>query len=204
MSRRILLPLLCSFLRLGRGSLNEKMWNARLGSYLLYYEPETGKKSAEIMASQLAGDFASFVKRLNPVFPRDRALTVLDTVKRTCFVDIGVVAMATPEGKPDPTAYGTAPIEVFLLGMIYAYYGDPRTGLDLVYRNMRNLAINQRHAWDLTNMLNGDTGERTGGTDYQHNMVLWALPAALEDKDLMAPLKPDGLVDRVLRAARGR
>ncbi|MBI4584040.1 MAG: hypothetical protein HY717_08460 [Planctomycetes bacterium] len=113
---------------LGSGSLNQKMWNAKIGSYLLYHEPETGKRSEEIMSNQLDGDFASFVKGLEPVFPRDRALTVLDTVKRTCIVDVGAVGVATPEGQPQLTAYGTFPPEIIMLGITYMHYGQRETG----------------------------------------------------------------------------
>jgi hypothetical protein len=33
-------------------------------------------------------------------------------------------------------------------------------------------------------------------------MMLWSLPAAIEGKDLAAPTKPGGLVDRVVKAAQ--
>lgn len=39
------------------------------------------------------------------------------------------------------------------------------------------------------------------GMDYDQNMMLWSLPAAMEGKDLMGPLTLGGLVDRVLKAA---
>jgi hypothetical protein len=49
-------------------------------------------------------------------------------------------------------------------------------------------------------MLYGDTGERTFGTDYYQNMMLWALPAALAGTDLRGPCAPGGLVARLLAA----
>jgi hypothetical protein len=57
----------------------------------------------------------------------------------------------------------------------------------------------------MPNIMRGDadTGERTYGNDYYQDMMLWSLPAALEGKDFSAPMQHRGLVDRVLRAARG-
>ena len=46
-----------------------------------------------------------------------------------------------------------------------------------------------------------DTGEREFGSDYYQDMILWSLPAAIEQQDVSAPCKPGGLVDRMLRAA---
>ena len=48
-----------------------------------------------------------------------------------------------------------------------------------------------------------DTGERAYRNDYYQDMMLWSLPAALEGKDFGAPIQLGGLVDRMLRAARG-
>jgi len=58
--------------------------------------------------------------------------------------------------------------------------------------------------WDFPNHLRGDkdTGEVVYGHDYYTNMVIWMLPAAMEGKDLRAPMLPGGLVDRVIQAAR--
>jgi hypothetical protein len=44
--------------------------------------------------------------------------------------------------------------------------------------------------------------ERTFGNDYYQDMMLWPLPAALEDRDVATPVKPGGLLYRVIAAAR--
>jgi hypothetical protein len=51
-------------------------------------------------------------------------------------------------------------------------------------------------------MLRGDTGIELFGSHYDQNMMLWAMPAALEGKDIAAACAPGGLVDRVIQAAR--
>ena len=50
-------------------------------------------------------------------------------------------------------------------------------------------------------MLRGDTGVELFGSHYDQNMMLWALPAALEGKDISGACAPGGLVDRVIKAA---
>jgi hypothetical protein len=51
-------------------------------------------------------------------------------------------------------------------------------------------------------MLRGDTGVEMSGRHYDQNMMLWAIPAALEGKVIAAACSPGGLVVRVIQAAR--
>ena len=48
----------------------------------------------------------------------------------------------------------------------------------------------------------GVTGERVFGFDYYQNLMLWALPAAIDGKSLDDPCKPGGLVDWILQAGK--
>lgn len=50
-------------------------------------------------------------------------------------------------------------------------------------------------------MLRGDTGVEMFGSQQDQNMMLWAIPAAMEGKDIAAMCAPGGLVDRIIRAA---
>jgi hypothetical protein len=51
-------------------------------------------------------------------------------------------------------------------------------------------------------MLRADTGDLLFGTHYVQNMMLWALPCALEGKNIATFCAPDGLVDRIIQAAK--
>jgi hypothetical protein len=51
-------------------------------------------------------------------------------------------------------------------------------------------------------MVNGATGERIYGSDYYQNLMLWALPAAIEGRDLARACCQEGLVERVLKAGK--
>ncbi|MBI4585613.1 MAG: hypothetical protein HY717_16485 [Planctomycetes bacterium] len=186
----------------GQKAMEEKMWVG--DHYLLMWNLNSGKKVDKIMANQLDGDWANLFHGLPGVFRPDRAKIALDTVKRTCLVDVGSVSFAAREGEPELTTYGIFPPEIMILGMTFIYHGARDTGLEIVLRAMDNLIRRQRIGWDLPNMIRADTGARTFGTDYYQNLMLWSLPAALDGQDLAAPLRPGGLVDRVLKAAQQR
>lgn len=57
--------------------------------------------------------------------------------------------------------------------MTQVYAGERYFGLEL--------ARMQGYIWDMPNIMRGDvdTGERVLGNDYNQDMMLWALPAAL-------------------------
>jgi hypothetical protein len=123
------------------------------------------------------------------------------------------VNYALPDGKPRPPADGKSwdygpysffPVEALMLAMTYMYNGQPAFGMDLAYKVWHNITCVQGYAWDAPNIMRGDadTGERSFGQDYVQNMILWSLPAVIEGRDLSAPARAGGLVDRVLRAAR--
>ncbi len=90
--------------------------------------------------------------------------------------------------------------------MNYMYEGQRAFGIELARRCWENIACTWRHTWDMPNIMRGDkdTGERTYGHDYYQDMMLWALPAAIAGQPMNGPVAQGGLVERVLRAARGR
>jgi uncharacterized protein (DUF608 family) len=151
----------------------------------------------------LDGQWANRFHRLEGVFRTDRVKKALATVKRSCLVENGgAVSFADADGTPQLVSYGIFPPETYILGMTFMYEEDKETGLEIVRRSMYNMVIRHRHPWDLTNMIRCDTGERTFGTDYYQNMMLWAVPAAVEGKDISALCAKGGLVDRVIQAGK--
>jgi hypothetical protein len=70
---------------------------------------------------------------------------------------------------------------------------------------MHNIVCQWGYTWDAPNTIRGDmdTGQRHFGADYYQNLMLWFVPAALAEQDMTGPMKDGGLVDRVIRAARG-
>jgi uncharacterized protein (DUF608 family) len=182
--------------------LTEKhLWNDETKSYDFFRYPAGKKHSADIMSSQLDGQWMVDVHGLPAVFREDRIEAALDTIERTCLVDMGVAGFAEPGKGPDLARYGTFPPEVNIVAMTYMYRGRRELGLEIARRNMDNIIRVQGLGWDLPNLIGCDTGARTYGADYYQNMVLWGLPAALVAQEFTAPCKPGGLVDRILQAA---
>jgi uncharacterized protein (DUF608 family) len=91
---------------------------------------------------------------------------------------------------------------MLVLAMTYIYAGEREFGLEIARKHWENLCLKQGHAWDLPNMVRGDTGERVFGTDYYQNMMLWALPAAVNGEDLKTSCQPGGLITRMIEAGK--
>ncbi|NQS90172.1 hypothetical protein HQ584_10330, partial [Patescibacteria group bacterium] len=151
--------------------------------------------------NQFDGEWANRFHGLEGIFQADRVKKALATIKRTCLLEKGgAVSFADAKGNPDITGYGIFPPETYILAMTYMYEGDKETGLEILQKSIYNLVIRHHHLWDLPNMIRCDTGERTFGTDYYQNMMLWAVPAALKGEDLTELSKSGGLVARILKA----
>ncbi|MFZ1932179.1 MAG: GH116 family glycosyl hydrolase [Thermoguttaceae bacterium] len=194
----------------GAKSMNEKLWTGAY--YLNYLEPETKLRSDLIFGYQLDGQWITMSHGLASALPADRVKTTLATIKRAniAVTKSGAVNYVGPDGKPASVGgYGTYsyfPPEALMLAMTYIYCGEREFGVELARRVWHNLVCIQGYTWDMPNIMRGDvdTGERTFGNDYYQDMMLWSLPAALAGHDFGAPAKVNGLVQRMIRAARRR
>ena len=202
------------WLEAGAQAMEDDLWTGEY--YLNYYAPETGDKSDFVFGYQLDGEWITDHHGLLSALPEDRVKTVLETIKRCniALTKYGAVNYANPDGTPirpakagtwDYGRYSYFPPEALMLAMNYMYEGQKTYGTELARRVWHNLVCLQGYTWDMPNIMRGDvdTGERTFGNDYYQDMMLWALPAALQGKDVAAPTRPGGLVDRILAAARG-
>ena len=209
----------------GQDAMENKMW---AGSYYLnFWEPETGKKSEDVMAYQLDGQWTALAHGLEGVFKTDRVSETLETIKRVNIPltpDVGAANFAKPDGEAlsrktkktqeninevtdaDIAHYGSHTMfvaEAVLLGMTYMYDGQYDFGLEFVRKHWANLVCKQRHPWDMPNMVDGSDGRRLFGTDYTQAMMLWAMPAAIYQTDLSGPAQEEGLVAKMIKAAEG-
>ena len=199
--------------QLERGSaiVEEKLWNGN--SYLFYFDPESGESNKDILSSQLDGDWISGLHGHSPVFQADRARKSLQTIIEKCSVPCGLIGFVPGDLSDDissehsvpaeAAAYGSFTAEMQIVAMTLMYAGMVDEGLDLAFRALDNLFRVQGHAWDLPNMIVADSCERYFGTDYFQNLSLWALPAAMQQTPLSGLWEGDGLVARLLAAARG-
>jgi len=197
----------------GSQAMEREMWT---GSYYLNFrEPETGKISDDVMGYQLDAEWVTRYHGLPGVFRPDRAAVTLRTIERCNMAltpNIGAANFARPDGSPLPTdskvayygAYAMFNAELLILAFTFIDAGQKDRGLELAHRFWENLALRQRHPWDLPNLVDGKTGKRHFGTDYYQNMLLWALPEVLAGRSIAQARDPAGLIQRVLEAGRAR
>jgi uncharacterized protein (DUF608 family) len=195
-----------AWLQSGAQALEQHLW---AGSYYLNFnEPETGSKSDLVFGYQLDGQWVADWHGVPGVFPADRVQTTLETIRGVnCAVSqSGAVNYANPDGSPARVGgYGTFsyfPPELMMLAMTYMYEGKREFGLELLHKCLNNL-MRWGYVWDGVNTTRGDmdTGQRAFGADYYQDMMLWAVPAALDNSPLEGPCRAEGLVARVLAAA---
>ncbi|MGD9636797.1 MAG: GH116 family glycosyl-hydrolase [Pirellulales bacterium] len=197
------------WLTAGADVLENKLWNGRY--YLNFNDPEGKTKSDLIFGYQLDGEWISDSHGVASVFPAPRMKTTLATIRdaNVALSQSGATNYATPEGKAAKVGgygtYGYFPPELMMLAMNYMYEGEREFGLELLHRCMQNIVCQWGYTWDAPNTIRGDmdTGQRHFGADYYQNMMLWFVPAALADQDMVGPTKNGGLVQRVIQAARG-
>ncbi len=190
----------------GSASLENKLWAGEY--YLAYNDPKADRKSDDVFAYQLDGEWMARFHGLLEVFRPARLKTALSTIRRACANKwpAGAVNLARPNGDLaegvgyGPNAYFVP--ELYMLAMTYLYAGDRQFGLELARRCVHSLNIRNLLTWNQPNVLRADTGDMLFGSHYVQNMMLWAIPAALEGKDIGAFCASGGLVDRVTRAAR--
>jgi uncharacterized protein (DUF608 family) len=178
-------------------------------AYVLFNEPETGKRSEVILAHQLDGEWMARLHGVPGVFQAGRVETVLETLKRTSLTQAtsGAAVFCPPEGGVetgwDPgywTMRGVHPPGTMMLGMLYMYRGQLDFGLELARRVVAEV-VRRGWTWDWPVVLDGN--EPRIGFDYYQNLVLWSLPAAILGQDLQGPCAPGGLVERIIQAGAG-
>jgi uncharacterized protein (DUF608 family) len=198
----------------GSASMENKLWAGKY--YLAYYEPDSAKKSELVFGYQLDGDWMCFYHGLPAVFQPDRAKTTLGTIRDTCMAiaPYGAANFANPDGTVaesekfmaegwglDYGSYGYFPPEVWMLAATYLYQSEHETGMKLAESCMHGI-VKFGYTWTQPNIVNGSTGKRVYGSDYYQNMMLWALPAAIERQDLAKACASGSLIDRVIRAGK--
>ena len=192
----------------GSKSLEEKTW---LGThYLVCWEPESSRRSEQVFAYQLDGEWvADFHGLEGGVFPKDRIDIVLETIKR-CNVAMNATGASnyanldgTPADVPGYGNYSYFPPELIMLAMNYLYAGQKEFGMELAERCWKNLICTWGYTWEMPNFLAGDKndGEKSFGEDYYQNMIIWSMPAAMDGVDFGTPCQKGGLVDRICKAA---
>jgi uncharacterized protein (DUF608 family) len=165
-----------------------------------------------LMAYSLDGEWVGRIHGLR-ILSDERFRSVLRSVKELCLDDVtGLMPFVEPDGTPSfyianwyyrlAMPWAIIPEENLMAGMAFIYGGDRKTGLKIIHDTWYDQACRYGYPWDLCNLLMPYSGKRACGTEYNHNMVIWTVPAALKGQDLKTLCAPGGLVDKVLKAAR--
>lgn len=196
------------WLRDGSQALEKYGWAGNY--YLLFNDLKSGKKTDVVLGHQLDGEWMALSHGLEGVFRSERVEATLETLKKTsvAMTESGAVIFCKPDASPfgegdwDTGWWGghaVHPPGVNMLSMVYIYRGERDFGLDLTRRVTKEI-LERGWCWDQPNTLDTAMLPR-GGCDYNQNMMLWALPAALAGEDLAGPCRGNGLVDRIIKAA---
>jgi uncharacterized protein (DUF608 family) len=202
-----------AYLQAGNEALEKHLWT---GSYYMEYnEPESGRKLDRIFTVQLDGQYFSRATGFAGAFPKNRVDTVLKTIReKACSASkLGMPPnFVAPDGslwaqKSDgylSSQFTYVNFTMYFLSMVYMYEGQKEFGLELLRKNLEIYACKHGYAWDGVNVCSGhgDTGERSYGFEYGQNMGLWGVIAALQKQDVSGPVKPGGLVERLIKAGK--
>ena len=197
----------------GSQAMETDLWT---GSYYLnFYSKESGKKSDVVMGPHVIGQWISAHHGFDGVFDHDHCQIALETVKEVNAklpILFGPVNFANLEGDAAADtdnkvmyygAYITFCSEVMMLAMVYMQYGQAEWGLKLLYDLCYNNTIRHGHAWDAPCFINCETGAVNSGTDYYQYLMLWSLPAALQNTSLAGSSAHGGFVEKIMQAAMG-
>ncbi len=190
-----------AWLDAGAKAMEDYLWT---GSYYrLYNEPETGRHMDMLFVPQLDGQLYARLDGLPGVLPEDHVEKVLELIRKGSTVSkLGIPpaylnADASAWQPDDQKKYltGTYTFEEFatyFLAETFMYEGHKEFGLDLLHRCLELFSCKYAYTWDGANVFSheGDTGERSYGTDYYQNLCLWAVPAALAGEDVSGPAGP--------------
>lgn len=207
-----------AWLESGTNALEQYLWNGRF--YDAYNEPESGKRDNAFFTAQINGQYYAKSTGVPGVFPKDHIDSVLRMIRTACSVtktgmppvlvnNDGTLFQERSGNDAEGAGYltglcGYTNPQVTKIAMTFMYEGQQEFGLDLLHKNLELNFLKWGYTWDgaLACSQKSDDGERSYGTDYYQNMILWGAPAALAGEDISAPIKPGGLVDRILTAAR--
>ncbi len=203
-----------TLLAAGAKAMEDHLWVG--DHYLLYNEPETDKKLDVLFTPVFDGQLYAWQHGLPRVFPKERTDAVLTLFKEKlgAISKFGILpTYASPAGKSwsDNAGYLTGNFNyvnqtVYFIAMTYMYEGQKNYGLEMLRKTLELDFCRRGYTWDGVHVASpkADDGERAYGTDYYMRLALWGVPAAMDGAGIKDAMKPGGLVDRVIRAAKAK
>ncbi|MBI2842079.1 MAG: hypothetical protein HYX78_01625 [Armatimonadetes bacterium] len=191
-------------------SVQQRLWNPEVGSYLLYNDTSNGIKSDTVLCDQLIGELWARLHGFSGVLRSENVAKVMATLERlnAAATPFGIRLACRPDGREDTVAIYSARMvpsySTLAPCSVMAWSGDPhfeKLGLDIVRRTWHNLAIRQNMLYDQPCMVRVD-GTHDWGMEYDHDTMLWVFPIAVLKQDICTACSPGGFMHRVRTAGR--
>jgi len=198
----------------GQKSMEEKMWIEAPQKYYLNFKNEkSGNVSDYIFGYQLDGEWIARFHSLPPVFDPARVTETLKTVfnNNVRLSKFGAANYVTPEGELAYEGGGLGieynandffPPELLMLAMTFMQDGRLSDGLGLAKRCMHEIVCVQGKSFNSPNLIRGDRTQSTFGNDYYQMLMIWALPAVIENKSLEEYGSDGSFVKEIIKAAK--
>jgi len=164
-------------------NFQEKLWN---GKYFICYSDKN--KSESCTVAQLTGQWYAHLLNLGYIVDRVKVRKSIESIFRLNggVSKYGAVNGVLPSGKIDPACWQSKNIWP---GINYAfcalaiYEGFSGEALELAQRVHKNFTDNIFNPWNQPDMLDSKNGQPLFGDHYMRNMVIWAIPLALSNKN---------------------
>ena len=185
-------------------SQEDLLWDDQIGSYSLYFHPGTGARSDIVKPWQLAGQWTTYFQGLPGVIPPERLGRILETLDglNASLAPFGFFAEVRPEGNGGHTIYPA--MHTMIASMVKAYAGKEGSrnrALEPVHQCWRRIVLDEGRTWSVPRGYR--ISEGWFYDDDYHNLLLWALPAALSGLDIHTFCAKGGLIDRIVEEANG-
>lgn len=160
------------------------LWN---GSYYrLYNDPAKERSSETSLTNALCGQWFAYAAGLGELVPRERVLSVIETVLRLndAATAYGAVNGVRPDGTIDDSFAGHSAVitigEVWNFCAMAASAGKKDEAIRLFEESYGNVALRQCAPWNIPWSYKPDTGEISWGVHYYSNPCVWTLFQALD------------------------
>ncbi len=194
--------------RLARGleAYQEKLWSGTY--YRLYTDPEAGDISDAVLCNQLVAEWCARLAGLGTLLPPDHVASAIATIERlnVAATGAGAINSMLPSGERDASGGGDHAANIFVGEVAAAactwMYAGRRDAGEAVGERLYQSLTRHRSIWDAHCLLRAEDGSPMWGREYYSNAIAWAIPMARAGQDVAACVRLDGLVGRVLAAAR--
>ncbi len=201
-------------LELGQKNYEEKLWTGEY--YRTYNDTATGRRNDACPAMQLSGIWCTRVLGLADALPEDRVNKALETIARLNIPasPYGMVNAVFPDGRLCEEGAGSGipdtcwSRDIFIqcnatAAMAFLYHGK-RTEGEQAAKGMLDTLFRGPHAmpWAQPCGISSKSGATCHGHDYYDHMVVWSYPLAFSGQDIAGACAPEGLIDRILQAAK--